>query len=108
MKNPCESCEIELHHCPLFPNLCNSASLYQAQLPEEIAEEKRKHEIREALAARDKELMDKFSSEEFEDKLVRKLCQRNGWELGNADYDLAVQDVKWFIQQLKKNMEESR
>jgi len=37
--------------------------------------------------------------EELERQLTERLCQRNGWEYGSGDYDLAVQDVKWFLSQ---------
>ncbi len=39
-----------------------------------------------------------LTEEQIEDKLVRALCERNGWDYGpNEEYDLAVVDVKWFI-----------
>lgn len=37
--------------------------------------------------------------EEVEEQLVRRLCERNGWEYGSGDCDLAVRDVKWFLSQ---------
>lgn len=38
--------------------------------------------------------------EQVEDQLVRRLCERNGWEYsGNEDYDTAVKDVKWYLSQ---------
>ena len=38
--------------------------------------------------------------DKIEDQLVKALCERNGWEYGdNEEYDIAVEDVKWFIKQ---------
>ena len=38
--------------------------------------------------------------EHIEDQLVRRLCERNGWEYGdNEDREIASRDVKWFLSQ---------
>ncbi len=39
-----------------------------------------------------------LTPEYIEDKLVRALCEENGWEYGDSDeYDMAVVQVKWFM-----------
>jgi len=37
--------------------------------------------------------------EAVERTLTERLCERNGWEYGSGDYDIAVSDVKWFLSQ---------
>lgn len=47
-----------------------------------------------------------LTDEEIENQLVEMLCQRNGWDIPSpndpradyGDYDIAVEDVKWFIE----------
>ena len=46
-----------------------------------------------------------FKSEDLEMTLVQRLMDRNGWDFPTGsddcgDYDTAVRDVKWFIEQL--------
>ena len=39
----------------------------------------------------------------IEDRLVLALCELNGWEYGGGeDYDIAVSNVKWFIENYTK------
>jgi len=38
-------------------------------------------------------------AKKLEDTLVERLCQRNGWEFGSEDGELAVEQVKWFLSQ---------
>lgn len=53
-----------------------------------------------ALMRKEVKTMAAETMEQVEDRLVRKLCSRNGWEYGdNEDYDNAVRDVKWFLSQ---------
>jgi hypothetical protein len=85
-------------------NLIHKDDTYQASLVGHCHLSNKAQDAK-TIAARDKWWIEKLSSEQIEDRLVRELCRRNGWELGNADYDLAVTDVKWFINQLKKEIE---
>ena len=44
-----------------------------------------------------------MSNEAVENILVERYCQRNGWEYSsNEDYDNAVRDIKWFMEQSKQ------
>ena len=44
--------------------------------------------------------------EEMETKLVEQYMVRNGWKLPDEEYDMAVADVKWFIQAILKALKE--
>ena len=51
-------------------------------------------------------LPDLTQHQELERTLVHRLIDRNGWEfpvgdMDSGDYDIAVEDVKWFLSELK-------
>ena len=37
--------------------------------------------------------------DKIEEVLTRRLCEKNGWEYGSEDYDIAVTEIKWFMSQ---------
>jgi len=61
--------------------------------------------FRNQQAIKDAEI--EFVESLSEDELVKLYCSKNGWEYGdNEDYDIAVETVKWFLDNIRKMVDE--